>query len=326
MVPNHSDLIQKCYRSILEREPDEEGFQFYLQQLKDAKILPEKLSEVFKNSEEYKNLKYKKFLKKCYREILNREPDEEGFVHYLNQLKNDIIDESKLVKIFKMGSEYKRIETKKNMVKQYGNYKNFPNPILPGQDDMWYVDLFNHCSNLNSDFIEFLKTKNDVNTILEIGCGTGVYPIHFKNLFKNKTYTGFDVSVSGILHCIQHSDFAFMCGNFLEVDFNNKFDLVFSHAVIDHVKDINLFLTKAAKISKKYVYISAFNGFYPELSKNKVIPDKKHSSYINKISPVETKEILIKNGLKEEEIIIRKIVENTPEVREGTIIEISRID
>ena len=36
---------------------------------------------------------------------------------------------------------------------------------------------------LHDNFKNFLRNKKDVKTVLEVGCGTGIYPIKFKELF-----------------------------------------------------------------------------------------------------------------------------------------------
>jgi len=93
---------------------------------------------------------------------------------------------------------------------------------------------------------------------LEIGCGTGIYPINFRELFSDKSYSGINISESAIEHCKLHSNFDFYCGDYLQMNIEKKFDLVFSNAVIDHVYDIDLFLSKIIKSCKKHAYISAY--------------------------------------------------------------------
>ena len=64
------------------------------------------------------------------------------------------------------------------------------------------------------------------------------------------SYTGLDFSESGIDYCKQNSDFEFIAGDFIKMDLSGKYDLVFSHAVIDHVYDPDLFLEKIAKATE----------------------------------------------------------------------------
>ena len=54
---------------------------------------------------------------------------------------------------------------------------------------------------LHNNFINYLTSKDDVKTVLEIGCGMGIYPIKFKNLFENKEYLGLDIGEPAIDFC-----------------------------------------------------------------------------------------------------------------------------
>ena len=46
-------------------------------------------------------------VRKCYRDLLNREPDEEGFNHFVGLLKKNELDEKQLIDILKNSTEYK---------------------------------------------------------------------------------------------------------------------------------------------------------------------------------------------------------------------------
>ena len=50
---------------------------------------------------------YEEIVRKCYRDLLNREPDEDGFNHFVGLLKNNEIDEKQLIDILKNSTEYK---------------------------------------------------------------------------------------------------------------------------------------------------------------------------------------------------------------------------
>ena len=139
------------------------------------------------------------------------------------------------------------------------------------------------CIPMHEDFIKFLE-KNSVDLVLEIGCGTGYYPINLENVFKDKKYTGIDISETAINYCKSQSDFEFICMDILKNEFNRRFDLVYSHAVIDHVYDIDLFIEKIIKFSKKYVYITSYRGFFPELKEHKMNWNDSEGSYYNDIS------------------------------------------
>lgn len=169
-----------------------------------------------------------------------------------------------------------------------------------------YVTLFERTPLIHKNFMNFLKEKNEVKTILEIGCGTGIYPIKFKELFYDKKYVGIDISKPAIGFCKKNSNFDFICGDFIKMDLQKQFDLVFSHSVIDHVYDINDFLSKIIKITKNYAYISAYRGYFPHLGTHQGIWDNEKGCYYNDLSVKEIKNVLIQNGLEEKDFSIRK--------------------
>ena len=135
-------------------------------------------------------------------------------------------------------------------------------------DKDWYKEIHNENTELHKDFQKYLSSKNDVITILEVGCGTGVYPIQQKDLFIEKKYTGLDFSKPNIKFCKEHSDFEFIQGDFIKMELDRSFDLVYSHAVIDHVYDIDEFLRKIIKLCKKYAYVNAYRGYFPEIDEH----------------------------------------------------------
>ena len=106
-------------------------------------------------------------------------------------------------------------------------------------------------------------------------------------------------------YCKQNSDFEFLQGDFIKMKILTKYDLVFSHAVIDHVYDINKFLLKIVESCKKYAYINSYRGFLPNLQKHKMRWDDTDHCYYNDISVKRLKQLLLNNGLQLEEITIR---------------------
>ena len=56
--------------------------------------------------------------------------------------------------------------------------------------------------------------------------------LHNKKLFENMEYTGIDISTTAINFCKENSDFIFICDDFIKMDLDKKFDLIYSHAVV----------------------------------------------------------------------------------------------
>jgi len=193
------------------------------------------------------------------------------------------------------------------------------------EQSAWYDKMHNSHEIQHQDFINYLKSKK-IKQILEIGCGTGVYPIKLKELFSEIEYTGTDISETAIKQCKQNSSFEFIAGDFLKLNFTKKFDLVFSHAVVDHVYDMDAFVLKIVELTKQFAYITAYRGYFPELKKHKMNWNNDDGSYYNNFSIIQIKEKFNEIGLKDSEFSIRslKVDDQNDALDYQTIIEIHK--
>lgn len=187
----------------------------------------------------------------------------------------------------------------------------------------WYSDTENIHPLIHKDFLNYLSNKKDIKSVLEIGCGPGVYPIMHKNIFEKFDYTGIDISKSAIKFCQENSDFNFICGDFQKMELEDKYDLIFSQGVIHHVYNINAFLSKIVEISKKYAYILSSLGYSNELEDHKMEWSEKQAIYNSILSSKQVTSTLIECGLKENQFSIGHS-ETDSENSTGTLIEINK--
>ena len=174
-------------------------------------------------------------------------------------------------------------------------------------NNKWYEEIHDGNYILHENFIKYFnQIKPNIQSVLEVGCGTGIYPIRHKDIFQNLDYTGIDFSETNIEYCKNNSKFKFVNGDFIKMETKTQFDLVFSHAVIDHVYDIDVFLTNLIKSCKKYAYINSYEGFFPDLDEHKMQWRDDDNCYYNNISIKQVQKLLLKNGLSEKEFVIRK--------------------
>ena len=164
----------------------------------------------------------------------------------------------------------------------------------------WYEKMHNSCLKMHDDFKKFLAEKSPT-TVLEVGCGAGYYPINLKELFSNIEYTGTDISETAIKFCKLKSPFNFICTDFLKNNLNKKFDLVFSHALIDHVYDVDLFVEKIIESSNRSAYITAYRGYFPDLEKHVMRRNNLEGTYYNDVSIKQLSKKFADMGLQEQE-------------------------
>lgn len=151
--------------------------------------------------------------------------------------------------------------------------------------------------------IDYLSNKRPKSS-LEIGCGAGIFPIKFKNLFQE--YTGVDIGKPAIDHCKANSNFEFVQGDFIKMDLKKKYDLVFTQSVIDHVYDPDAFLTNVVNHTKKYALVSAYRGFFPDYPEHRVEYFNRGGFYHNELSAKKLGKILGNLGLSEKQFSITR--------------------
>jgi trans-aconitate methyltransferase len=133
----------------------------------------------------------------------------------------------------------------------------------------------------------------------------GVCPIREKEMFKGLEYIGIDFSSANIEYCKDHSEFNFLVGDFIKMNVNKKYDLVFSHAVIDHVYDIETFLLNLVKSCKKFAYINSYIGYFPNLDNHKRRWHDDDHCYYNTISVKQIEKSLQEFGLSNNQFVLR---------------------
>jgi SAM-dependent methyltransferase len=138
-------------------------------------------------------------------------------------------------------------------------------------------------------------------------------------------YTGIDFSESAIEYCKKNSEFEFICGDFIKTELQ-KYDLVYSHAVVDHVYDMDSFILKIVDACKKYAYITAYRGYFPDLPKHKMNWNDNDGCYYNDFSIKQIKEKFVGIGLKQNQYQIRalQVAQIGEDTDWQTIIEINK--
>ncbi len=134
----------------------------------------------------------------------------------------------------------------------------------------WYRTIYGYRRKAHEYFLRWFWRANELGpafrSVLEVGCGRGD---PYAALLENYQYTGIDISQKEIEWCRQHyrtPRHRFWCGDFLTEEFRERSDLVFSHAVIDHVYDINRFLARMVSVSNRCIFLTAYRGWFDGLA------------------------------------------------------------
>ena len=83
-------LVNNVYLNVYKRNPDDEGFNYWVNRIKKSEISPEDFIRESINTREFMNLNYSdyEFVQILYKTILNREPEEDGVKYWTSQLSS----------------------------------------------------------------------------------------------------------------------------------------------------------------------------------------------------------------------------------------------
>jgi len=148
-----------------------------------------------------------------------------------------------------------------------GKLRENPHKFLSAE---WYEWTHNNVLQIHDGFMAWTKDKM-IGSVLEVGCGKYRY---YHQMFGGIDYIGMDKSEDAIDYCeknyfVTGKPHFWMTGDVLELE-PMEIDLVFSHAVIDHSPDPELFIRKCIESANKYVYIMAYRGFFQDINEHKI--------------------------------------------------------
>lgn len=197
--------------------------------------------------------------------------------------------------MFKLG--YYNDENTKWKPKGYGDWWNKHDGGLE-----WYTWMYNsrlkiHCHML--DWVKNREAEGDlVKTICDFGCGLGV---GYCDKFREKRYIGVDISQRNIEWCKKNRKNArhqYLCFDFVAEPLPEIVDLVFSSGTLDNVYDIDACIRNMVRCSRKWIYITFYRGWFPDLNEHKYVWQEQHNCFYNDVSPIKLRQTLEKIGCK----------------------------
>jgi SAM-dependent methyltransferase len=166
----------------------------------------------------------------------------------------------------------------------------------------WYEWMYRSRQSAHDDLKAFVADLDAAgaapDSVLDMGCGLGVgYADHF----KDRRFVGVDISEKEIEWCRKNRKadrHDYIATDLIAEPLTEKFDLVFSQGTIDNVYDIDAFLSAAVAMSKGWVYITAYRGWFPQLNQHEYRWDPATTCYYNNISPAMIQKTLEKLGCR----------------------------
>lgn len=179
--------------------------------------------------------------------------------------------------------------------------RNFGNFWRDGAIDVaWYERAFDYRRPSHEMFTQWvdgaMPAVREGGTVVELGCGLG---IRYRDLFAKSAYTGVDLIPKAIEWCKEHDTHAahrYVCADPVEAAIDAQGELVFSHATVDNVYDIDAFLLAHARLSSDAVYVANYRGFFGDMYPHRYRWDEASGVGFNDVSPRRSEEVLTAAG------------------------------
>lgn len=183
-----------------------------------------------------------------------------------------------------------------------------------GPDLGWYEWMYDHRRRIHRDLEAFIESAGDFASICDVGCGLAV---GYADLLRAKRFRGIDVAPDTIEWCRQHrpqDGHDYLVDDVCRSDpyDGERFDLVFSQGTIDNSYDIDAFLAGVVARSRGAIYVTAYRGFFPELTEHRYSYNPDHACFYNDISPERAQRTLERLGVVD--VRIEPIATGHPEI------------
>ncbi len=163
----------------------------------------------------------------------------------------------------------------------------------------WYTWMYNSRIDQHEclqQWFRYVNNSEPVRSVLDFGCG---FAVGYADFFKDIRYVGADLAETAIAWCKKNrlnEKHDYVAIDFMTEKFDEKFDLVFSQGTIDNTYDIDGFIKAAIAASQRWIFITAYRGFFPDLQEHRYSWNDQHGCYYNDISPYQVYELLKAEG------------------------------
>lgn len=164
----------------------------------------------------------------------------------------------------------------------------------------WYTWMFEGREPVHRDLIEWAKApEQGIESVVDFGCGLEV---GYCDAFEDIRYVGIDISHHNVQWCRDNRPnpkHTHWCSDFVAEPLPEKFDLVFSSGTIDNTYDIDACLRAMVRASKRWVHVTCYRGWFPELTEHRYTYAPQHDCFYNDLSPRRAAQTLREAGCTE---------------------------
>ena len=169
----------------------------------------------------------------------------------------------------------------------------------------WYSDIYLYREQSHNQFMSFIEQSGLIGTlssVLDIGAGIGY---KYKDFFKDIEYVAVDLSDEVVTYASSmntNSKHRYIAADVLKDTLEEVAEMVVCHATVDNVYDVDAFITRLAKMTSDYLYITSYRGYFRDLSQHHLVRDSKMGVNFNNISPTVVVELLRNLNFKHIEV------------------------
>lgn len=152
----------------------------------------------------------------------------------------------------------------------------------------WYKWMYDGRSRMHKDMIRWVEARErageSIASIADFGCGLGV---GYCDDFADKEYIGIDLSERNIQWCHANRNnhrHRYYCMDFIAEPLRQKVDLAFSSGTVDNSYDIDASLRSLVRSSKKWIYLTFYRGWFPDLEEHIYDWSDEHYCFYNDVS------------------------------------------
>ena len=166
----------------------------------------------------------------------------------------------------------------------------------------WYQWMYDGRRQVHEDLVQWARTLGPIESVVDLGCGLGV---GYSESFGDLQFTGLDLSPRNVEWCLENrrrEGHDYRCVDFIDEEPHRTFDLAFSQGTIDNVFDMDAFLRAVVRWSNRYLYVTAYRGWFPHLDEHVYTYNPEHGCFYNDLSPSRARRVLEDCGCRDIEI------------------------
>ena len=137
-----------------------------------------------------------------------------------------------------------------------------------------------------------------ITSIADLGCGVGV---GYAEAFADLRYVGVDLT-RNVEWCRANRtapSHAYLDVDFIGAPLAERCDVVMSSGTMDNVYDVDALLRAMVSSSRRWVYLTAYRGWFPDLDEHRYTWSPEHSCFYTDVSPRRLESTLRESGCTE---------------------------